>query len=122
MAFEIFEEAEERGKMTPPKVRERSHTPWADNIEGQLDQLLAGVESWPDAAPNWSAKARMYDIKTKGSDLTPGNGGQLIKVFLKSKEVNIAQFEPPSEVHPNSENGLTGKKSGKFVPKPTMQS
>ena len=27
MAYEIFEEAEERGKTTPPKVRERSHTP-----------------------------------------------------------------------------------------------
>ena len=60
--------------------------------------------------------------KPRGSDLTPGNGEQLIEVFLKSKEVNIAQFEPPSEVHPNSENGLTGKKRGKFVTKPTMES
>ena len=65
----------------------------------------------------------MYNIKTKRSDLTPGNGGQLIKAFLKSKEVNIARFEPPSEVHLNSEDGLTGKKkSGKFVTKPTMES
>ena len=102
LSFETFEEAEERAKTTPPKVRERSHTAWADNTEGKLD-----VESWPDAPPNWSAKARMYNIKTKGSDLTPGNGGQLIKAFWKSKEVNIARSEPPLEVHLNSEDGLT---------------
>lgn len=37
-------------------------------IEGELDQVLADVESWPDRPPNWSEKARMYNIKTKGSD------------------------------------------------------
>ena len=61
------------------------------------------------APPNWSAKTRMYNIKTKGSDSTPGSGGQYIKAFLKSKEVNIARFEPPSEVHLNSEDGLISK-------------
>ena len=58
--------------------------------EGKLDQLLADLESWPDGPPNWSEKARMYNIKTKGSDSTPGNKGQLVKAFLKSKEVNFA--------------------------------
>lgn len=60
-------------------------------IEGELDQLLAGGESWPDGAPNWSEKTRMYNIKTKDSDATPANGGQ--QAFLKSKEVYISRFE-----------------------------
>ena len=83
LSFETFEEAEERAKTTPPKVRERSHTASPANIEGKLDQLLADVESWPDGPPNWSERARMYNIKTKGSDSTPDNGGQLVKAFLK---------------------------------------
>ena len=91
-------------------VHQRSASASANNIEGKLDQLLADLESWPDGPPNWSEKARMYNIKTKGSDLTPGNKGQLVKAFLKSKEVNFAWFEPPSEVHLNSKDGLTGKK------------
>ena len=78
-----FEEAKERAKTTPPKVRERSHTASPANIEGKLDQLLADVESWPDGPPNWSEKARMYNIKTKGSASTTGNGGQLVKAFLQ---------------------------------------
>ena len=122
LSFETFEEAKERAKTTPPKVRERSHTASPANIEGKLDQLLADVKLWPDGPPNWSEKARMYNIKTKGSDSTPGNGGQLVKAFLKSKKVDITQFKPPSEVHLNSEDGLTGKKSGKFVTKPTVES
>lgn len=60
-------------------------------IEGELDQLLADVESRLDGPPNWSEKARMYNIKTKGSDATPANGGQ--QAFLKSKEVDISRFE-----------------------------
>ena len=83
LSFETFEEAKERAKTTPPKVRERSHSASPANIEGKLDQLLADVESWPDGPPNWSEKARMYNIKTKGSDSAPGNGGQLVKAFLK---------------------------------------
>lgn len=60
-------------------------------IEGELDQLLADVESRLDGPPNWSEKARMYNIKTKGSDATPANRGQ--QAFLKSKEVDISRFE-----------------------------
>ena len=40
LSFETFEEAKERAKTTPPKVREWSHTASPDNIEGKLDQLL----------------------------------------------------------------------------------
>ena len=103
-SFETFEEAE-RGKTTPLKVKEQSHTTSADNIEGKLDQLW-----WPDGPPNWSKKARLYNIKRKGSDLTSGKWGQLVKAFLKSKKVHIAWFEPPSEVHLNSEDGPLKKK------------
>ena len=39
-----------------------------------------------------------------------------------AKKVDITQFKPPSEVHLNSEDGLTGKKSGKFVTKPRVTS
>ena len=87
-------------KTTPLEVKEQSHTTSADNIEGKLDQL------WRlDGPPNWSKKARLYNIKSKGSDLTSGKQGQLVKAFLKSKKVHIAWFEPPSEVHLNSEDG-----------------
>ena len=91
-------------------MRERPHTASVYKIEGELDQLLADVESWPDGPPNWSEKARKYNIKTKGSDSTPANGRQLVKAFLKSKEVDITRFEPPA-VQINSEEGLTGNTS-----------
>ena len=75
-------------------VHQRSASASANNIEGKLDQPLADLESWPDGLPNWSEKASMYNIKkkpkTKGSDSTPGNKRQLVKAFLKSKEVNFA--------------------------------
>ena len=100
LSFETFEEAKERGKTTPLKVKEQSHTTSADNIEGKLDQLW-----WPNGPPNWSKKARLYNIKRKGSDLTSGKWGQLVKAFLKSKKVDIAWFQPPSEVHLNLEDG-----------------
>ena len=109
-SFETFEEAKERAQKTPPKVRERPHTASVYNIEGELDQLPADVESWPNGPPNWSEKARKYNIKTKGSDSTPANGGQLVKAFLKSKEVDIIRCEPPA-VQINSEEGLTGNTS-----------
>ena len=78
LSFETFEEAKERGKTTPLEVKEQSHTTSADNIESKLDQL-----SWPDGPPNWSKKARLYNIKSKGSDLTSGKQGQLVKAFSK---------------------------------------
>lgn len=79
----------QRGPPPPPKVRERPHTASVCNIEGELHQLLADVESWPDGPPNLSEKARKYNIKTKGSDSTSANEGQLVKAFLKSKEVDV---------------------------------
>lgn len=109
-SFETIEEAKERARKTPPKVKERSHTASAENIDGELDQLLADVESWPDGTINWSEKARIYKIRTKGTHSTPGNGGQIIKSFLQSKQIDIARFEshPPRELH--SED-LTGTKA-----------
>ena len=92
-SFETYEEAKERSKKTPPKVRERLHTPLVENIDGDLEQMLAEVESWPDGKVNWSEKARTYNICTKGQESIPANGGQMLKEFLKSKGVNIARFE-----------------------------
>ena len=107
-AFETFEEAQERAKKTPPKVKERLHTPLTENIDGNLQQLLAEVDSWPDGKVNWSEKARSYKIRTKGQESTPANGGQLIKFFLQSKGVNITRFEPRAD-NDNQEGRSRGK-------------
>ena len=92
-SFETMTEATERARTTPPKVRERSHAPSTDNIIGDLDQLLIDVNSWPNGDINWSEKARIYNIRAKGQDMTPPNGGQIIKSFLQRKEVDLSRFE-----------------------------
>jgi len=94
-SFETMTEATERASKTPPKVRERSHAPSADNIGGDLDQLLIDVKSWPNGPINWSEKARIYNIhvRTKGQDSTTPNGGQMIKSFLQRKEVDLSRFQ-----------------------------
>lgn len=53
-SFETYEEALERTKKTPPKVKDRLHTPLVQNIEGDTEQLLEDVKSWPDEKINWS--------------------------------------------------------------------
>lgn len=79
----------------------------AKNIEGNLQQLLEEVESWPDGKVNWSEKARAYKIRTKGQESTPANGGQMVKEFLQSKGVNIDRFEPSANNYSNQE-GCSG--------------
>ena len=96
-SFETYEEALERTKKTPPKVKDRLHTPLVQNIEGDTEQLLEDVKSWPDEKINWSEKARTYKIRTKGQEATPANGGQMIKEFLISKGVAIGRFQPSAE-------------------------
>lgn len=86
-------EATERARTTPPEVRERSHAPSTDKIIEDLDQLLIDVKSWPNGDINWSEKARIYNIRTKDQDLTPPNGGQIIKSFFQRKEVDFSLFE-----------------------------
>ena len=92
-SFETKTEATDRARTTLQKVRERLHAPSTDNIEGDFDQLLIDVKSWPNGAINCSEKARIYNIRTKGQDLTPRNGGQIIKSFLQRKEVDLSRFE-----------------------------
>lgn len=70
-SFETVEQAAERARTTPPKIKERSHAPALGQITGDLDQLLADVKSWPNGTINWSEKARIYNIRTKGQDSSP---------------------------------------------------
>ena len=44
----------------------------------------------------WSAKAKEYHFKGKKNDSTPPNGGQILKEFLKSQEVDVTPFEKHS--------------------------
>lgn len=93
-AFETQEEAAERTRVSPPQKRNRSHTPAAKNIEGDLEQLLADVQSWPETTTiNWSEKARDYNIRVKDADQVPKNGGQILKAFLTEKGVDLARFQ-----------------------------
>ena len=75
-SFEDREEATERASITPPKKKQKSHTPGTENITGDLDQLLADVKSWPKGTTNRSEKARMYKIRMIGHDVTPPNGAK----------------------------------------------
>ena len=104
-SFETIAEASERAKTTPPKVKERSHAPSTENIIGDLDQLLTDVKFWPNGTINWSEKAKLYQIRTKGQDSTPPNGGQMIKVFLQRKEVDLARFTPTTAANQNDSQG-----------------
>ena len=92
-SFETIAEATERARTTPPKIKERSHVPTTENIIGDLDQLLIDVKSWPNGTINWSEKARMYNIRTKGQESTPPNGGQMIKSYLERNGVDVTCFE-----------------------------
>ena len=92
-SFESKEEATERARITPPKRKEKSHTPATENITGDLDQLLTDVKSWPKGTTNWSEKAKIYKIRMIGQDATPPNGGQMIKAFLQKKGIDISCYE-----------------------------
>ena len=98
-SFETIAEATERVRTTPPKIQERAHVPTTKNITGDLDQLLTDVKSWPDGAINWSEKARMYHIRTKGQDSTPANGVQMIKSYLERNGVDTTCFEATAIVN-----------------------
>lgn len=63
---ETLAEATERARVTPPKVKERTHVSASDNIIGTLDQLLEDIKTWPSGPVNWSEKARLYKIRTTG--------------------------------------------------------
>ena len=67
--------------------------PTTDNIIGDLDQLLLDAKSWPNGTINWSEKAKMYKIRTKAQDLTPPNGGQMVKAYLERNGVDVACLE-----------------------------
>ena len=108
-SFESYEEAMERGKKTSPKVKERLHAPLVQHIEGDTEQLLEDVKSWPDGEINWSEKARTYKIRTKGQESTPAKGGQMIKEFLMSKGVAIARFKPSAEKDSDQEGCTKGR-------------
>ena len=108
-SFESYEEAMERVKKTSPKVKERLHTPLVQHIEGDAEQLLEDVKSWPDGEINWSEKATTYKIRTKGQESTPANGGQMIKEFLMSKGVAIARFKPSAENDSDQEGCTKGR-------------
>ena len=104
-SFETMTETTKRARTTPPKVRERSHAPSTDNIVGDLDQLLIDVKSWPNSVINWSEKARIYSIRTKGQDSTPPNRGQIIKSFLERKEVDFSRFEQVTSANQHNPQG-----------------
>lgn len=100
-SFESKEEATKRARVTPPKRKEKSHTPATENITGDLDQLLTDVQSWPKGTTNSSEKARIYKIRMVGQDATPPNGGQMIKSFLQKKGVDISCYESSkNQIHP----------------------
>lgn len=44
-------------------------------MEGDTEQLLENVKAWPDEKINWFQKAGTYQIRTKGQESTPANGG-----------------------------------------------
>ena len=88
---ETIGEATERARVTPSKVKERTHVPTSDNIIKKLDQLLEDINTWSSGLVNWSEKARLYKIRTTGRDSTPPppppppNGGQMIKSFFTTQ-------------------------------------
>ena len=90
--FETQEEAAERTRESLPQKRNRPHTPAIENIDGNLEQLLNDIESWPDTI-NWSEKAKDYNIRKKGADKVPTNGGQILKKFLAAKGIDLARFQ-----------------------------
>ena len=92
-SFERTAEATERARTTPPKTKDRPHVLSLENITGHLDQLLNDVKSWPDGHINWSEKAKKYNVRTKGQDATPPNGGQMVKSFLERKGIDISHFD-----------------------------
>ena len=74
---------------------QRSHVPAIENIViGNHDEqtLLAEVQALPSEQLNWSELARKYDVRNVNSDDGLKNGGQVIKEFLRSKDVDVDRF------------------------------
>jgi hypothetical protein len=74
----------------------KSHIPKV--ITGNIEELMKDVAAWlpyenTKTPINWSKKAKEYKIRKVEAEASPPNAGQLLKDYLKSKGVNIAQFE-----------------------------
>lgn len=91
--FETKEEARERLRTTPPNVKERSHAPSIENIEGNLTQLLNDAKSWNDQEINWAKKAEEYGIKRKGSQEELKNKGQVLKTYLQANGIDTRKIK-----------------------------
>ena len=91
--FETREEADTRVNNSPPEKANKSHVPNASQIEGDFEQLLLDVPTWPREEVNWSEKARQYCIRRTSDQLTPSNAGQIAKEYLKSNGIDTDQFE-----------------------------
>lgn len=114
--FETQEEAAERTRTSPPQKRNRSHTPATNNIEGDLEQLLRDVQSWPETTVNWSEKARDYNIRVKGADQVPKNGGQIVKSILTAKGADLARFQADDGIMQQNVQGTSSIQYPKIIP------
>ena len=93
-SFETPEQARERVNKMSTNRKERSHIPALENIVGSIGQLLIDINLWPHGQVNWSEKARTYNIRYKGQDSTPPNGGQILKTLLQNTPgIDMANFE-----------------------------
>ena len=93
-SFKTIQQAKRRLEQTPAVIKERSHIP--KKVGGNTEQLLKDMKNWPHEPVCWSAKAKGYQIRGHTSDTNQPNGGQIIKEFLKSSELDTKPCEPAS--------------------------
>ena len=90
-SFESVDDAQERVSQRK-EDKEKSHSP--KYITGDLEELLHDFKQWTPGTPvNWTAKAKEYNIRKRGSQDTPKNAGQILKAYLKNQGHDITPFD-----------------------------
>lgn len=101
LSFETKQSAKQRRHLLEAnKKKEKEHTGNFESMEWDKEAVKAEVEGYDDGHKvSWRELATRYNVNDKNGKLA-GNGGQVIKQWLVSNNVNISRFEDQGRTNP----------------------